>query len=520
VLLDARGRAMDYATPERFEPGASYQRIADGGDAFRLGPPTPLGRTLSPVPDTRAFPSVVVEPFSLRLDAPPGVEALHYTLDGSVPTAADPVLDGPLRIEGPTALRIRGFAGGRAATPVATRQFFVGPLPEAAVVMAALDSRALRDPEIGIVPNNAGRGFAWERVAHVLIFDREAVYFDGDAGLRTHAGNGIDRGRATSFQIRCRPSLGAERLQRDPLEPALAPLPDRLIFDASPVAWSDKLAYDLVAAAGGAAPRSRLGLLHLNGALHNRVVIFEDVDDDFLVTRWGHTDFDLIKGKPFKVKRGDLERLRSLAARLGAGGWSARDVGRDLDLPGILAIHFAILFGDASQGGRFTDDTVQGYLAIERSPGDGMLHAIAWDLDHGFRTLGHNTLRGERRFVREQPWDTRFLPEMAIDHLLGADAEFRATYVRSAERFLADVVASERWPAAIDGFEQVELRWARPRHAGPHWPPSEAQARAFRESRRAVFARARRFFAERPAEVRRHIAEELGLPREEATSEG
>ena len=523
VLLDPRGRAMDYVTPPAFEPGRSYQRAPDGGDAFRFAAPTPAGRAFGPAPDTGAFPSLAAVPFDLRVEAPPGVEALRYTLDGSVPNAASPRLEGPLPIAGPAVLRMRGFAGGQPVTPVATRQFWVGPPPEVAVAMVALDPKALDDPEVGIVPNNAGRGMAWERAAHVLLLDPDGVILDGHAGLRTHAGSGADRGRTTSFQLRCRPSLGPERLQAPLFQPLLAPLPDRLILDAGAVTWADKLTYDLASAAGGAAPRSRPGLLYLNGRLHNRVVMVEDVDVDFLVSRFGHADLDLIKGKPFKVKRGSLERLRSLATRLEAPGWTADDVRSELDLPGILALHFAMLFADSTQGGRFVQDTVQGYLALERRPGS-MLHAIAWDLDHGFRVMGHDTLAELRAWVREQPWDTRFLPERAVDHLLAGDPAFRQEYLRAAERFLDHVAAQPRWLAEIDGFERLELRYGRPRWAvGAEWPALEEDPAAlaarladYRAEERERFERMRRFFRERPAELRRQIASALERVEERA----
>jgi hypothetical protein len=332
------------------------------------------------------------------------------------------------------------------------------------------------------------------------------VYFDGEAGLRAHAGTGLDRGRETSFQLRLRPSLGAGRMPRDPFVPVLAPPPDRLILDATPVAWVDKVAYDLVSAAGGLSVRSRPAVLLVNGALHNRVIAFEDVDDDFLTSRFGHTDFDLVKGKPLKVKKGDTQRLDALAARLESGGLDLAEVEAEFDLDGILAVHFTQIFIDAPEGGRYEADALQGYLAVDRRRSPGVVHLVAWDLDKGFRTQDEPTLARQRAFLLTQGWFPRFLPEKTLDQLLQRDVVFRELYPAAAERFLA-VAAEPRWLALLDELESLERTWAMPRTMGP--VPDE-ERRQFLERRLQLFQRARRTFAERPDELRRMVAEAVG----------
>ena len=506
VLLDPAGQAADYATPERFVPGQTWQRVPDGGSDIRYAPPTPLGRALAPAPDLSGFPSVSRDPLVLRVELPPGIDELRHTLDGSLPGADSVRLEGPLRLDGPTVLRVRGFRDGRAATPVASRIVHVGAPPAQLTVMLGIDRRILHDPEFGIVPNNAGRGAAWERPARVLILDGRGVYLDGEAGLRTHAGAGVDRGREISFQLRLRPMLGMERMPRDPFEPTLVPPPDRLILDASPVAWVDKVAYDLVTAAGGLAVRSRPAVLSVNGVHYNRVIVFEDVDDDFLTSRFGHTDFDLIKGKPLKVKKGDMQRLDALAARLESGALGLVEVEAELDLQGILAVHFTQIFIDASQSGRFSGDAQQGYLAVDRRRPPGFMHLVAWDLDKGFRTRGEPTLARQRAYLRTHGWFPRFLPEKMLDQLLQRDVIFPRLYAASAERFLA-IAAEPRWLALLDELESLERTWAMPRTMGP--VPDE-ERRQFLERRSKLFQRARRTFAERPDELRRMVAEAVG----------
>jgi uncharacterized repeat protein (TIGR03806 family) len=58
-------------------------------------------------------------------DAEPGAE-IRYTLDGSTPTASDPVYDKPIRITGPTVLRARAFKNGLTRSIAAQAVFIVG----------------------------------------------------------------------------------------------------------------------------------------------------------------------------------------------------------------------------------------------------------------------------------------------------------------------------------------------------------------------------------------------------------
>jgi hypothetical protein len=234
--------------------------------------------------------------------------------------------------------------------------------------------------------------------------------------------------------------------------------------------------------------------------------VFEDVDDDFLTSRFGHADFDLVKGKPLKVKKGDTEWIDALAARLDSGALGLAEVEAELDLDGILAVHFTQIFIDAAQGGEYSADALQGYLAVDRRRPPGFVHLVAWDLDKGFRRLGEPSLARQRAFVRTQGWFPRFLPEKMLDQLLQRDVVFPKLYAAAADRFLA-IAAEPRWLALLDELESLERTWAMPRTMGP--VPDE-ERRQFLERRSRLFQRARRTFAERPDELRSMVAEAVG----------
>jgi hypothetical protein len=57
--------------------------------------------------------------------AEPGAE-IHYTLDGSAPTASDPKYQQPLKISGPTVVRARAFKEGLTRSIASQAVFIVG----------------------------------------------------------------------------------------------------------------------------------------------------------------------------------------------------------------------------------------------------------------------------------------------------------------------------------------------------------------------------------------------------------
>ena len=190
-----------------------------GALAWQVGTPTPGGRAFRAAVDLARYPSLSAEPVRIQADRPAGVDELRFTLDGAVPTAAAPRLDAPIRLPGPTALRVRGFAGGVPVTPVATRQLWIGPLPPAPTLMLALDHALIDDPEIGVQPNDwwrrqqklpddpafgplrlvrrrhwARERRQWIKPVHLMVVDAKGLAFEGRARLRrfgTAAGDGF-----------------------------------------------------------------------------------------------------------------------------------------------------------------------------------------------------------------------------------------------------------------------------------------------------------------------------------------
>jgi hypothetical protein len=498
MLVDPTGAVRDETPPVEHPPVLTMQREPETL-AWRIGLPTPGGRAFYPPPDLAAYPSLAHEPIRISPARAPGVEELRYTLDGSVPTARAARLDGPLRLTGPTALRLRGYTRGVSVTAVVTRQFWVGPPPTAPALMLALDRRLLTDPEIGIERNDrwrrqqelpdhpalgplrltrrsawASERRQWIKPAHLLALDHEGLLFDG-------------RVRVRRFTMAVGPGFGFHVRTRDPIRPARDVFGRTLTEPGrSIIVDEDDLnvpAYDAVRAASGLAPLTRWGLLAVNGELPRWRVLLEPVDDDFLRSRWGHTHFDLLKGKAFAVKRGTTAAYEVLAHRMVRGGWTAADLAPLIDLPHLTALHFAALFlatGD-------NDEVWQPYFVVDRDRVPPLIHAVGWDLDHAIEAgPDHDTLGAQRRYVRRIREKDTFLGVLVMLGLLDNDPAFRQSYLRHAERMMNHVLTPSWWEA-----RRVE--------AGGPADPRRAEQVA-------------RFFRERPTFLARSLAQGLELP--------
>ncbi len=476
TLLDPAGAVRDEVTPTDFEAGLSLQREPGGGSWAGLRSPTPAGALIRPAPDLAAYPSVSPTPLRIGVTRPDGVDELRYTRDGSVPGDASPRLEGPLEIARSGVVRLRGYTAGRPSTPIVTRQFWIGPLPRAAVVMLALDRRLVSDPELGFDPNNVWRKrpqtlpgppalralqrardrewAAWRsastKAAHLLLLDAAGVLFDGPVRVRGQSG-GPEGSR--SVHVSADPVLGPGRLSRDLFEPALGHPPRSFVVDTSNYSpYVNQRAYDLIRASGGIAPRARPAAYLLNGAAaaygvnppEPVVTLVEDVDGDFLESRWGHREFDLLKGKPFRVLRGSLERFETLADRVERGGLTAAELASRVDLPALTALHFALVFLDSSGFG--DDEGFQGYMAFDRTRSPALLRPIAWDVDQALRRPTANTFTSMLRVLGRFPARSRFLPARIVGGLLRDDPAYREQYLRHAEWAMNHAFRPERWP--------------------------------------------------------------------------
>ena len=464
MLIDPWGVVQDQTPMPEHASTLTLQRDLDTL-AWRVGLPRPVGREFRAAPDLTGYPSVSSGPLEIRPVLSPGVEEIRYTLNGSVPTMYAPRLEGPLRLTRPTPLRLRGFSGGAPVTSIVTRQFWIGPLPAAPSLMLALDRELIGDVEIGIELNDRWRRQQelpddpalgpfqltrrrdwarerrqWIKPADLLALDSDGVLFDG-------------RVRVRRFTTAVGPGFGWHVRTEDPQQPArdifhrpLTPPGRSVLVDEDDL---NVPSYDMVRAAGGISALTEWGLFSVNGEKPSWRVLLEPVDDDFLRSRWGHTNFDSLKGKAFTVKRGTLTAFDGLVHLTKGRGWTASDIAPLIDLPHLIALNFTALF--MTMG--WNAELWQTNFVVDHARTPPQIYPVGWDLDHSFdEGPSHDTFAAQREFASQtnaRLTDQRGpvqIMQMLLT-LLDNDPAFRETYVRYAERTMNHVLTSTWWDA-------------------------------------------------------------------------
>jgi len=351
LLTHPAGTTIDLVDPVAIATDVSWGRQPDGhgpwwyfdtptpgapntGEAYLLSPPVTFSHT----------PGFHAEPFELVLACEDPLAAIHYTIDGSTPTSASPLYEGPIPIQDRsgepnllsliqtspdegwevpannvfkgTPIRAVAIAPTARPGPVATATYFIHPdgagrydLPVFSIVT---DAGNLFDYEHGIyVPgliydkrfnpdtpwwarhaNYRERGEAWERPGHLELFEGDgSPAIQQGIGLRIHGGASRAYRRKT-LRLHARSEYGASTI-------------DHAIFPGDPIAsfrrlllrnsgqdWDRTLIHDallqgLIDGLNLETQAYRPGLVFINGeywGIHN---VRERLDEHYLASRRG-----------------------------------------------------------------------------------------------------------------------------------------------------------------------------------------------------------------------------------------
>ncbi len=217
VLLDSlripaqtedRSWGRDPADPERLAYFLTPTPRASNG-MLHSAAPLPSIPTASPAPGRHPGP-VAVE-LDIALPFEPIV--LRRTVDGTEPGPRSRLVDGPIRVERDTVVRAAAFLGDRRVSQVFTGSYFVEGeqynVPIMSVAMAPADFEVVHLTQ-------EGRGFEFERPAHMEIFDPDGSRALATGfGLRLH-GNVARAGELStkkSYRVYFRDLYGLGRLR-------------------------------------------------------------------------------------------------------------------------------------------------------------------------------------------------------------------------------------------------------------------------------------------------------------------
>ncbi len=208
-LSDLEGNLSDYLRVSGVPAGGSMGRSADGTGWYYYDTPTPQRSNGQGAEQISAAPEIVTTggfyegKVTVELS---GRGTIHYSLDGSIPTAEDPVYTAPLKLTETAVVRAISCEAGKLPSAAVSDSFFLGETHSLPVVSLSADPNALFGTD-GICatgePNRA--------IPCSIQFFESGGGFNLDCGLEL-LGTRPSPEEKKSFQVNFRGQYGAAAL--------------------------------------------------------------------------------------------------------------------------------------------------------------------------------------------------------------------------------------------------------------------------------------------------------------------
>ena len=286
-------------------------------------------------------------------------------------------------------------------------------------------TRYLYDPGYGLLANPGRVGRDWEHPATVSFFRNGELLFASNAGLRLHGGKSRFNSPVQSFRLYFRREYGSARFRPGTLFGGRADPLTRLVAhndlrrdDRGLGNWwrmVNPLAYDIARRIGALAPETLPAAFVLNGVPQGLYVLTEHVRKPFLVSRFGHDNFDHADLPPEAVVRALTDLPRFTMAE--ASAW--------IDVENLTRWLVSVLFCA-------TTDPFQAVRFRDRTGPDSRWFWVNWDMDHSFMDLYRQADRPWRHDTFRTTLGRRAFESRIVTRLLEDDPAYR--------RHLADAV--------------------------------------------------------------------------------
>ena len=483
--LDSQGEYLGLFTPNRtlvdaIVFGAQQRDVSLGRDLNGRGPwvffqtPTPGGPNTTLPSAGSAAPPLLVSPASSAYDGPisvtlqspqPGVE-IRYTLDGAAPTVSGQHYQRPVELSQTAVLRAVAFHKGVPVSQEVTHTYLIGEQLGLPVLSLVTDPANLWDTQRGIYTNPSQRGRGWERPVVLHWLDRGGILrYASRAGLRIHGFESRAYSEKKSLRVYFREKYGPTRLRAHLFSASPVEGFDALVLRsgyqdswlhrnpdvrASASYLRDQLVRDLHRDMGQIAAHGTWTLLYLNGSFWGLYNVTERIDEDFLTSYLGHSQWDVVKGdEPDQVEGNEAfqEFLAWITTTDLSQDHQYREALKRLDIESFTSYYILNIW---AQAGDFL--IFNWYAARPRGVPAARWRLFIWDAE---LTLGAATMPVS---VAE---DT-FLIALKNDDPLGRifsrlmqSPWYRRFFALQLERSLAGVLGPEHVIARIDALAAV-----------------------------------------------------------------
>jgi hypothetical protein len=440
---------------------------------------------------------------------------IHYTLDGSTPTARSLTYREPIHIQRTTALRFASLASDHRPGPIESHTYVIGELFGLPVLSLVIDPVFLWNRYSGIYTNALKGGGKSRRPAQAEYFeDKDSSVLRFPAELKIH-GNWSRSAEKKSFQLSYATAAVGERDRNAILNPGADQNSNRSVVlraAAMDVSYrlGDELFRSLYADAGGLVSRATPILLLINAKHWGLYNLHEKIDRAYLKRINGADANELVDDAGYRETTD-------------VGSWNRTlDFFMTQDLTYDEKFHKATELIDVENftdywlfniyGGNF-DWPQSNYFAFRKRAEGERWRWISWDADATFnleKGLRHDTLgwatraelRDDLSYGGGDRDEESWLVSTAIMRSLLRNRDYQARFVRRFCALRDSHFRPDRLQARFDEIlarltPHLTVDWAR-------WPGSKE---AYLHSVQGV----RRFIAERPAIVLRQFQERFGF---------
>lgn len=471
LALIKGGKFMDGICGYTAPYGVSMGRMQDK-KGFYYFPNTTKGAENSSngykyIADAPAFnvkPRVYNKEKSLTLTLIHKERRVHYTTDGSWPTANSPLLKDSIRID--TTTVIRAYAEGDSTSlqsSVATSTYFMREEHTIPVVNISVNSADLFDPVHGIYMDGPNKGTEypymtanyWQKVwkkAHIEFYDTDGKgSFSLDCGLSIFGGFSRTLSKK-SFKLKLNDVFGSEDLEYDVFREGKARRLKSLVLrsgsqDMSDVMLRDEFFTSLMKENSPSllVQAYRPVALYLNGEYFGLYYIREKINKDFVADHLGvgNDSVNIIMSLVYNEegKKDDYQELLNYVR-----GNDLRDkrhyerVRSMVDLEGLI---------DEKLGQIYSGNTDVGNIRYVRSTGigsDKKWHFVFYDLD-----LSWITEKPASFYLRGDAGGGVGLHNVVIDRLLRND-EFRWLFLERLSMHLRSTFKPENAMRVFDAL--------------------------------------------------------------------
>ena len=286
-----------------------------------------------------------------------------------------------------------------------------------ALLSVYTEARYLHDPDYGLLTNPTRVGRDWEHPATVSYFEDGDLRFASNVGLRVHGGKSRTGSPVKSFRLYFRSDYGSAQFRPgtlfggkgDPVTRLVAHNDLRLGPRGRWWHLVNPLAFDIARRVGALAPETQPAAFLLNGAPQGLYVLTEHVRKPFLVSRFGHDNFD----------RADV-RFRQAALRqvMSAPSFTMADAATWLDVESLTRWFVSTVFCG-------TSDQFQAVMFRDRTQPGARWFWVNWDMDHSFMDFYRRAVAPWRQDTFRSTIRSRALEGQLIRRLLEEDPTYR-----------------------------------------------------------------------------------------------